>query len=276
MKGAKMENIPEITTTIIALISAAMIIAKPMVSISNKTEVELILTPNQTRRWEHFLDHVLISLVLTMLIVLGTILCKLPLQSRLLNWISIAQIIITPGLIVIIGITKGVMKLIRIKPKQDGFLAKLIMSGYIFIFLFGFHLTLHNRSMLREKVIHFDYKFLAIVLFIIYFYSLIFSFLTLLIYRSFINPPPPKYKVIKFDALTIADELNKLYFIFALDQDTQVFSRFPTTRAEMKLPAYLFYPKECTLYCFQNEDLPSEDELITSPRSRRKLANKRY
>lgn len=269
-----MSDSAEFITKLLAIIGSIGITFKHFITITNKTEVETIFTPNQTRRWDEFLDFIFISLVNTGLLLFLTFLWIIPTEASWVKWIGN---ILPMGIVVLMISTlliKGIMLLRHLKPKNNGLLSKLIMITYFALHVLMLYVTLLNRSLFREKILKTNYTFSAAYALCMFFFVILLTYSTRFVYKFFVQPPPPKFKVDKIEAAHITEELKNLYFIFAIDHETHVFSRFPTTRAKMKLPAYIFYPKENALYCYHKEQGRPESDSVPISRSRNRKAKK--
>jgi len=105
---------------------------------------------------------------------------------------------------------------------KEQIINKIIKDGYNFIYLIGL---------------------VTVVIVIIIFY------LFIDIARYFKKKNIEGYKMEIIDVKSISE----LYFVYSIDSDIQVFHYNALNKKQLKLPAYIFYPKEKILYKIDKE-----------------------
>ncbi|MDF2926641.1 MAG: hypothetical protein K0R57_5555 [Paenibacillaceae bacterium] len=249
-----MPDFVELVIKIFTILGSLGLFSKLFVTISNKTDVEILFTPNHSRRWDNLIDATFFSVIMIGLFAAITFVIKLPIHIR---WVlEIGRNVLPIGVLILwafLLISKVVISLRHYKPKNNGLLANVIWLNMFLFYFMLFYLTAMLRSLFRNQIMKAEYTLITLYLLVIFALILGSWYAFIALYKFIIRPTPLRYRVEPIAAANINEELKNLYFIFALDSESHVLSRFPTTRAKMKLPAYIHYPKENALYCYYVE-----------------------
>lgn len=237
---------------IFSIVASLGLLLKIFLTITNKTEIEIIFTPHNMRIWESFIERIFLSLLMTALITIGTVIVSLP-NNKYTNYFGYALLGVILISLATLFLLKPIMYLSNKKPKPNGIMANTIFFNLFCVTIFICFININTRGDYRKGFFESDYVYLISFILLNFFIL----FCCLYIYRSLfqyiIRPTPAKYRVKKIINNNINEELDKLFFIFMLDSERHVFSRFPTTKNKMKLPAYIYYPKENVLYYYHVE-----------------------
>lgn len=253
-----MSDFGAIITTVIAIGGVFFLITRLYITITAKTEIEIILTSNQNRRWELFLEYNFISMIFTGLVVLILLFLKAPADKALFYKVFICLCIAIVGFFILIIILQGIRLLFPKKEMLKNIVMTLIIVLYIAIFMLFSLFPIYFRSFLREKIISHDLSFLTICTLVFFCGTLLNTYGFIKWHRFVKKPASPKIKMTPIEPSEIRALLSSLYFTFTFDQDTQVYSPYPVNRAKIKLPLYVFYPKENALYyCYHENETHS-------------------
>lgn len=242
----------DLVIKIFSIVASLGLLLKIFLTITSKTEIEIIFTTQNTRIWESFIEKTFLSLLMTTFITVGTAVVSFQ-NRKIINYLGNTLLWIILISLAVLFLLKLIMYLIKKKPKPNGVMANIIFLNLFSLTLFICFININARSAYRN--IYFEGDYVLLIVYFVLIFLILFS--CLYIYRSLfqfiISPAPTKYRVKKIIYNNINEELDKLYFIFMLDNERHVFSRFPTTKNKMKLPAYIYYPKENALYYYHLE-----------------------
>lgn len=256
--------------TFIKIISASALLIpvfRLFYSISKKTELEIILTPKLRRIWEELIELIGLTFIVALTLCSFSF---MDMNQTVANHIKgffdwdIVIFFTTFVLLVISWVASEIVGLLKDskKPtiKKGGKVSKsvtiLILINYLSIAAMFFLMISYFKHHLIVQYTSRNYFYLVgpciIIYLIIFIQFQVYGYL----YRLFNYIKLAKYKMEKLEESTIEEHLNQLFFIFPIDDNRYVLSEKPYTKKELKLPAYVYYPKENLLFRYIKVDIP--------------------
>lgn len=247
-----MSGIIEILLKVAPLITVAFVLIKFNITSTNKTVIDILLTPKNNRDWDDFLEIISVSLILVLTIVIPSIFFDYSKMSAMSQYIFIT---IDIGLIIITGIFLVVSWLLSLfgvllRSKLVNFV--IITSLALILFLSFFSSALNQKYLVNFFYTKQYSNLLVIIGSIFIFFTLLF-YIYRFIYKSFNKPISPTYKIEKIPVNLVEEELKNLYFIYMFDSERHIMTNYPVNRKSVTFPAYVYYPKENSLVKYKKD-----------------------
>jgi len=243
-------------TTLEVIIKTASFIAiiatfvRMIISITNRSVLEIILISNTIRVWEEFVEILFVVLILLVSSSLPSLVADLVMTKQLLDLIMLIDFIIVGlSFLIIAGywliylFTHRIKKCIRVINISifTNMLSLFITSGLV--------TNVFQSEIIKEIKNGSIIKVISIFGLIYIFYTVLFYF-----YRNTYQYFNGRRQVVSYKVeISDVSKVNELYFVFALDTERQIFTTYPVNKKGLILPAYVFYPKEQKLYKYYKE-----------------------
>ncbi|RTE08640.1 hypothetical protein [Paenibacillus whitsoniae] len=247
-----MSGIIEILLKVAPLITVVLVLIRFNITTTNKTLIDLLLTPKNNRDWDDFLEIISVSLILILTLNVSSLIVD---YSKLSSTFKISLISIDGILFLISAFFLLVSWLLLLfRPQINIKLINFVFfTNFTSLLLFSFFNTALNQKYLISFYSGKQYSKLLIILGLFYvFYILIFYFYRLL-YKAFNKPRVPAYKIEKIPVNQVEELLKELFFIYLLDSERHILSKFPVDRKKITLPVYVYYPKDNSLVEFKKD-----------------------
>lgn len=234
---------------IISIITALVACVRLIISISNRSVIEIILISKSTRAWEDFIEVLLALLFIIVSLTFPVLFLKLEMNESILGFLMVCMsILFVCSLLIIIGYSITYFFTNKIK-KYVEVLKKCVLTNMISLLLICYFAIFSLKSEILIKINSKDlgdviYGFVSLYVFLVFAFYIYRN-----IYAYYNGVKNVAYKVELIDS----NQLKELYYIFALDTDRLIFANYPVSKKSLTLPVYLYYPKEKSLYRFSKE-----------------------
>lgn len=231
----------DVIIKLIPLIAAIFAILRFIITTTNKSVVEILLTPNNKKNWEDFYELIIISLIVTAGIsVPGFI--EFPFSYQVLDILFIIDI----SMLFVTGITMIILWIISWFGDVSN-RKKIIKSSVLGNFLLVLLLMALIFSAIEKEIDKLIADHKTSELLIIYIVCVLFVFSLFQIYKivfKTLNKPKQNlYQIEAIESSMIIEELKSLKFEFMLDNERHVL-RKSTSRHPLEFPIFIYYPKE--------------------------------
>ncbi|MCR8643406.1 hypothetical protein NV379_12160 [Paenibacillus sp. N1-5-1-14] len=253
-----MTGIIEILLKILPLITVIIVIIRIHLTITNKNEIDYLLTPKSTGLWEDFLDIIITTLILLFFIHVPSVTLKYSdlFSDFILNLLLIIDgiVILISGIIMLFYVVINYFKKIK-KTRFINIVNFTILTGFLIL---SFCITNIKASYLLNLYKEKQYTLLLLIFSSIFIFYIILIYGLRGLYRLFNKPKLLSYKLEKIPANNIEEELKGLYLAYLFDSERHVMVSQPCDRKSIKLPAYVYYPKENSLVKYSREADPTQ------------------
>ncbi|MCM3634258.1 hypothetical protein [Paenibacillus camelliae] len=234
----------EVLLKMFSVITVLLPIIRLFIIMQNRSIVEYVILPHKTREWESFLELVFLSAVIV-------IACTVPVLTLTFN-ISIELItilILTNSFFILCAhgcaFVFWIISLFTSKIKKySNIINNILFTDFILHLILLTLITILYKEEILNKVIKENFNY-------IYLLGLVTIVIVILLFcvfrdiaRYFKEKNIEGYKMEIMDV----ENINELYFVYSIDNDIQVFHSYALSKKQLKLPAYIFYPKEKLLY----------------------------
>ncbi|WP_179015460.1 hypothetical protein [Paenibacillus sp. 79R4] len=230
--------------SIIAVFPVFFTFIRYCLNVFNRSIVELVILPARVRVWEDFLEKILLITILIGTSIFSTLLGNTKLSERiiscLLNWMTSILFLI----IIVIFIAWILSFFITRIKEYSKVITTLIMIALMILFLYlPLIICVLKQQLISRKITISLTEIVFVTIGIIILYSVI--FITALKCSNYFHRRQKRqYKIESLDV----SNLSNLIFIYSLNDDVQVFYKYPEDIQKIKMPFYIFYPKEKNLY----------------------------
>jgi hypothetical protein len=249
-----MSGIIEILLKVAPLITVILVLIRFNITTTNKTVIDILLTPKNTRDWEDFLESISISLILVLFLNIPSLFIdyskvSYSLQNLLLN-IDVLLLLIT-GFFLLVSWSLSLFGVL-LKTKL---INVVIFTNLALILLLSFFNSALNQKNLFNYFTTKQHSKLLIVFGVIFVFYLVIFYCYRFVYKLFNKPRIPAYKIEKIPVNIVEEELKDLYFIYMFDSERHILTNYPVDRKSVSLPVYVYYPKENSLVKYKKDEL---------------------
>ncbi|MGG1554577.1 hypothetical protein [Paenibacillus ferrarius] len=247
-----MPGIIEILLKIAPLITVVLVLIRFNITTTNKTLIDLLLTPKNNRDWDDFLEIISVSLVLVFALnILNLIIDYSLVTNAIQNWLILLNfilLIVTSLFILVCWIFSLFGKRIQLKIINIALFTNL--GSIMFLSLIN---TTLNRKYLIDLVDTKQNSKLLIILGVLFGFYVTLFYIFRILFKAFNKPRVHAYKIEKIPVNHVEELLKELFFIYLLDSERHILSKYPVNRKDVTLPVYVYYPKENSLVKFKKD-----------------------
>jgi hypothetical protein len=224
---------------IITILGAVVVWIRLFIRTTNKTIVDMIVESRSVKLWDEFLELVLLSSVLVIMLLVPVFYMDMPLIILTILLIVNLLFFFLSLLIVV-----GYWIFSFFKPVKGKFLTICIITNYILLFIMPFILLKGEKEQLIGKITGNYIYAVIIAIALVAFHCLLLQMYPSIL-RSFNKPEIKKYQVERI--VEPANELGRLYFLYMLDNERHVMSESANLKKISERPFYIYFPKENAL-----------------------------
>lgn len=236
--------------SIISILPIGIVVVRNWIEIYNRTIVETIVLPIRKKKWEDFLERVILIFILVLALSVPVIVGKNSINLDLIYlgiMVTFTIIVIILFILVIFFILSFFMIYSK---KIRGVITNIILSKLMLSFLLIPQITYLIKRDYEDSNAHINIIELIVLYLGISITYLIMFFVAIKFANYFNKNKISTYKI----QIIENEELNNLVYLFSLSDDIQVLYKYPVKLKDIKLPFYIFYPKEKCLYMFYTLD----------------------
>ncbi|MCY9658159.1 hypothetical protein P5G65_04670 [Paenibacillus chondroitinus] len=241
-----MSGIIEILLKVAPLITVAFVLIRFNITTTNKTVIDILLTPKNTSDWEDFLEIISVSLILVLTLNIPSLIFD---SAEFSKFIQDLFILTNLGSFLLTGIVLlacWIISLFGVSIKKR-LINIIIFTNFALILIFSFLNTVLNKAYILQLFNTKQNSKLLVAVGIVYIFYIFLFYIYRFLYRLFNGPRIPAYKIEKTPVNLVEEELKDLYFIYMFDGERHIMANYPVSRKSVTFPAYVYYPKENSL-----------------------------
>ncbi|MDR6880385.1 hypothetical protein [Bacillus sp. 3255] len=247
-----MSGIIEILLKVAPLITVILVLIRFNITTTNKSVIDILLTPKNNRDWDDFLEIISVSLILVFALnILNLIIDYSVISIVVQNWLIILDftfLLVTS--LFILGCWVFSLFGKRIQLKIINFVLFANLASLMLLSLLN---TTLSQKYLVNLFVTKQYSNLLIILGALFVFYVFLFYIYRFLYRLFNGPRIPAYKIEKIPVILIEEELKDLFFIYMFDSERHILSKFPVDRKSVTFPVYVYYPKENSLVKYNKD-----------------------
>ena len=234
----------EVLIKLLSLVAIIIATIKIWIKIMNRSIIEIILASSANKQWDDFVEVLFAVLFLICSSTVPFTVLDLQISNTvmgLLIMLNLSVFVVSVLFLAICGVIYFISNRFKTLLKTINVFVSINMFSIFTSLFLG---TISYRSQILAQIDSNNYSKLSLAFCIVYIFFIVAFYFYRSVHIYFNGSQNAAYKVEEIDS----KEISELCFIFALDNERHIFIDRPLKRNKLKLPVYLYYPKEKVLY----------------------------